>query len=271
MRNLALLCALVVVDSASLSSLALRPVHRLRGGSDETGAESGSEPRVLTREEITQKLNAIPTFCVTNEQGQVAMMRMMGKGLSSKQTVCFFVDPEEAKMLLQAMQTAKPETKLKLSCHGLGTAFEHCRGWQTATKEAMSDAAANDDDSPEMRLMGSAPVVNHTAPALQEGLREAGMDPGCWTLPVFICQELQAKTIMPVFLSTTDIKDTWIKSGRAEADIPDNIQVIDLRMLVANMLTDDSNEWTRMHFISSPDAVALAMEVQPQPAGSAGE
>ena len=44
-------------------------------------------------------------------------------------------------------------------------------------------------------------MVNQMAPQLQEQLRAQGLEPGPWQLPVFVCDELQAPDVSPVFFS----------------------------------------------------------------------
>ena len=87
------------------------------------------------------------------------------------------------------------------------------------------------------------------------------MQAGCWSLPIFISNELQSKSILPAFVRPSDLKNTWLAAGRTEDSIPQDIVVIDLRVLVAQMLTD-MNDWTRLHFVPSDEAVQLAQELE---------
>ena len=281
---------------------------RLRGGEDDEqdADEDESSKRALSRGEIIAKLNEVPTFCVTNEEGGVAMFRMKEtdeKGVPRfRASVCFFLEPEEAKAAMQAMQLAMPQTKLKLSLHGLGAAFEHCRGWQAVANSTLAfdeeaAAAAAKEELPttpagepvEMKIMGNHALVNSTSDSMRQMVEEHGMQAGCWSLPVFISNELQSKSILPAFVRPSDLKNTWLAAGRTEDSMPQDIVVIDracmpaqhslpahrlrsirariallalaVRVLVAQMLTD-MNDWTRLHFVPSDEAVQLAQELE---------
>ena len=190
-----------------------------------------------------------------------------------KQSVCFFLEPEEAKAALKAMQEGMPNTKLKLSVHSLGAAFEHCKGWQTVAASSFSDgdapaidapappAAPPGQEVPEMLLMGNHALVNSTGSGMRQMLTEHGMEAGSWTLPVFICHALQSKSIMPAFLRPSDLKKTWLAAGRTEEDMPEDIMVLDLRLLIAQMMASGENDWTRLHLVPSDEAVQAAQEL----------
>lgn len=256
-----------LLSSPSLSSG--RQLLRLRGGEDADGLgdteENGPVPdiRVLTRDECTRKLNEVPTFCVTNEAGQVAMMRIMKDGLQTVQAVCFFTEAAEAQAALKAMTEAKPDgPALRLSFHGLGTAFGHCQGWEALEADAEAGSSNGDDASvaPEMRLMGPYALVNHTQSALTEMLTAENIEPGCWTMPIFICDQLQSKSVYPCFLRPSDLKQVWMGAGRTEESLPEDIQVLDLRMLVKQMRTVEK-DWSRVHLVAPTEAVELVQQL----------
>jgi len=286
----------LLVASTHASSLApsrivtdsWRRLGLLRGGDADDGAteEDDENKRGLTRREIAMKLNELPTFCVTNEEGGVAMCRVKGEGLKTVPCVLFFLEPDDALSTMEALQEAMPDTKLKLSLHGLGAAFELCNGWHHIKKSphtvnvvdpADTTFFASDDPEPaktpageqvEMRIVGNHALVNSTKEGMTALLDENSIDVGSWTLPVFICNQLQSKSVFPAFLRPSDLRKTWLAAGRAEADIPDDIVVVDLRLLVAQMLTD-VNDWSRYHLVPSDEAIALAQELQGEPPAAA--
>jgi len=53
----------------------------------------------------------------------------------------------------------------------------------------------------------------------------------------------------------------WEKSGRKKEEMPDEIAMMDLRILVAQMETD-TNPWRIVQFVSSPQAYELVRELQ---------
>mmetsp|Transcript_45643 Transcript_45643/g.126684 ORF Transcript_45643/g.126684 Transcript_45643/m.126684 type:complete len:170 (+) Transcript_45643:129-638(+) len=113
----------------------------------------------------------------------------------------------------------------------------------------------------ELRLQGNMPLLKETSPRLLELLADAGIDAGAWQLPIFLCEELQSPNILPVFLSPQDLAATWEKSGRTKEELPEGITMMDLRMLVAQMQTED-NPWRIVQFVGSQEAYELVSELQ---------
>lgn len=66
---------------------------RLRGGQTEPPDESPPK-NALTREEITEKMNAIPVFCVVNDKGGLVGTRFV----DGKEAICWFTDAAESKV-----------------------------------------------------------------------------------------------------------------------------------------------------------------------------
>jgi len=233
---------------------------RIRGGED--AGSTHPEAKALTREEITAKLNAIPTFCLLNAEGGLIGMR----DKEGNEAVRWFLDSGEAKAVLDLTTSNNPGVEgLHLGVHGLGSAFQLCGGWPDTSTEAGLQSGGQFSGS--FKLQGSYNIVKETEPRLRELLAESGIDAGNWTLPVFICEQLQSSTILPVFFSPEDLATTWEKAGRDRESIPEAITVMDLRMLVAQMQTD-SSPWKIVHFIASPDAIELVKQVQ---GGQTGE
>ena len=97
-------------------------------------------------------------------------------------------------------------------------------------------------------------------PKLIKLLEENGFDPGCWQHPVFLCEKLASPSLMPIFLSPRDLARVWEKAGREAEELPKEVTVLDLRMLVSQMQTD-VNPWSIFHIIASLEAMALAAEL----------
>ena len=229
-------------------------------------AEAGDVPdipaaRALTRDEIIEKLNAIPTFCILNGDEGVVAMKLAD---DAKPSVMWFLDPEEAQAVLGAAVKDKPDAGLRLGCHGLGAVFEQCNGWGDADAGATATAASGDQI--QLKLMGPYGIVKEVAPKLQELMRNQGMDPGDWQCPVFMCDQLQSRRIVPVFFNPADLAKTWATAGRKAEELPENLTVMDVRMLVQNMLTD-SSPWELIQFVGSQEAVKLAQDVAAKQAG----
>ena len=75
---------------------------------------------------------------------------------------------------------------------------------------------------------------------------------------------------MPIFLNPRDLATLWEKSGRDKDALPEDVTVLELRMLVQQMQTD-SNPWSIFHFVASPEAVKLATDLQGGGDGADGE
>lgn len=263
--------ALVVVLAHGCDASSLRPPSmsswmRVRGGAaaeseDGNGSVVELERKALTKEEIMEKLNSIPTFCIVNKDGGVIGMTDAEGG---KKSCCWFTDAAEAKAILAAVQKSNPDAGLRLECHGLGGAFTQCNGWETEDGKPSAEAKSPDGDVIELRLQGNHALTKAAGPKLVKMLDDMGIDKGCWQLPLFICDKLQSPKIVPVFLNPRDLAKMWERSGRKKEDLPEDISVMDIRMLVKQMQTDE-NPWSIFHFVGSVDAVKLAAEIQGLP------
>jgi len=228
---------------------------RLRGGQ----ASDAPPKNALTRDEITDKMNAVPAFCIMNGNG--GMVGVRGKD-DGKEAINWFTDAAEAKAILAVMKEHNPGVELELGVHGLGTAFRLCKGW--GDSEEVQEKMQTEGAKPfagELRVQGNMPLMKETTPRLTELLEEAGIDKGGWQLPIFLCEELQSSSMLPVFLSPADLAATWEKSGRKKEDLPEGITMMDIRMLAAQMQTED-NPWRVIQFVGSQEAYELVREIQ---------
>lgn len=247
-------------------------VLRLRGGEDAAApAAPPIEPRALTRDEITEKLNGVPCFCILNgDNGVVSMADPDG----SEAAVCsWFTDPKEAKMVLEACKASNPSVQgLHLGVHGLGNAFTMCKGWpqgegddQPKLGEIRHTGKGSPAREVSLRLQGNHGLLKEVRPQLEQALQAEGIDKGDWLLPVFLCEELQNSKICPVFFHPADVAETWEKAGREKEKMPEGLKMLDLRSFVA-MLRKPDNPWQLVQFIGSPEAIDLAVNQ-----GAAGE
>ena len=219
--------------------------------------------KALTKPQILEKLNAIPVFCLlTKDDGIVGMK---GEG-DDETSCCWFTDPLEARALLKHMSDNNPETELHMGCHSLGAVFSRCGGWPKGEEPEGFELPAEEPTSAggtpvALKLKGSHGVTKEVQPQLIELMKKAGIDPGSWQLPVFFCDELQSRSIVPIFLNPTDLATTWVKAGRSKESVPEKLSLMDIRMLVQQMQTD-SSPWNLIEFVGSPEAVQLAKECQ---------
>lgn len=74
----------------------------------------------MTRAEITEKLNAVPTFCLLNKDGLAVTVR----GEDGSPTCAWYTDPHEASAVLAAAVRDNPTVEgLHLGVAPLGIAF----------------------------------------------------------------------------------------------------------------------------------------------------
>ena len=180
---------------------------------------------------------------------------------------CWFVDPREAKATLEATREANPDVEgLHLGVTPLGVAFGACGGWVGGDDAASTDSGlegTNGFDG-ELRLVGTHAVVSKMAPQLQEQLKSQGIEPACWSLPVFCCDELQSAAVMPMFMSHEDLAHAWVLSGRKREELPEQITVMDLRLLAHQMQTTDNFAWSTVQILCSKTAIELVEEAKAQ-------
>ena len=95
----------------------------------------------------------------------------------------------------------------------------------------------------------------------QEQLDAQGIDAGGWRIPIFSCDELQSPRMLPLFLSRADLAATWVAAGRPKESIPENVTVMELRLLVAQMQTA-AFDWSIVHFIAPEASMRIVQAAQ---------
>ena len=85
----------------------------------------------LTRQQIIQKLNAIPTFCLLNgEKNIIGIDDGSGEGREA----CFwFLDADDARQVFAVVRAQNPGVEVGLGVTPLGLAFALACGWEEAT------------------------------------------------------------------------------------------------------------------------------------------
>ena len=153
---------------------ALPLLLRLRGGADTPdGTGTGTGLR-LSREEITAKLNQVPTFCIMQGDGSVISLPDPA-GSEGDECCTWFTDAAEAQYTFKRVCAANPELVdegLRLHTHGLGDALAMCGGWPREKGEAAAELA--------LRIKGPSALLKPIEPQLVDALRQQGIDPGSW-------------------------------------------------------------------------------------------
>jgi len=199
------------------------------------------KPAALTREAIVRKLNDVPAFAILNADSDVVSM----ESDSGNEVVCWFIDAAEVEALLAATKAQNPESAgLHMGCVPLGAAYALVAGWQSS------------GFSGELRLQGTRHGRETTAAQLREQAASQGLPPSTWNCPVFVCHALESPTLLPVFFSYEDMLSFWVATGRPRKDAPEQVAVVDLNVLVAQMQTD-AFAWRTLHFVGSHRAAEL--------------
>ena len=168
--------------------------------------------------------------------------------LPSSPNTSRFTDPNDAKQLLKMGEEDQPDAGIHLGVTPLGVAFAICEGWTVGEVEKRGVP---------FKLQASTAFAHEIAPMLREQLKAQGMEVGTWQLPLFVCDELETPQVLPVFLSRADLMETWVAAGRKPENLPQNLTVMDLRILAKQMQTD-SYAWSTVHFVGSSRAVEVS-------------
>ena len=108
------------------------------------------------------------------------------KVLHIKLAIAFFVEPEEAKAVLNMTMAAHPDSDLRLVSIGLGDAYKLC----VRDRDEKQDFA--------MRLQTSSQLAPEALPKLKAMLAASGMSEGSWQLPVFLCDQMASSEMIPI-------------------------------------------------------------------------
>jgi len=214
-------------------------------------APAGKAPtgKALTKQQIIEKLNAVPTFCLLNGETNIVGLQ---DPENPKFEVCFWMtDALEAKeMLAAALQNNSEEvaSRLHLGVTPLGLAYALASGWMETSFYG------------DMRLRGAREDTENVTAMLQGQVAAQGMEQASWQVPVFCCDELQSPQSMPMFLSRKALQEAWVVSGRKLCDLPQQA-VMDLRVLVAQMQTD-AFAWGTLDFKAARRSVRLVAEAK---------
>jgi hypothetical protein len=206
--------------------------------------------RALARAEIISKLNAVPTFCILNGDSNIVAAEDP-KGLEGSEVTTWFTDADEAEMMLASAkeQNVEVAATLHLGVTPLGLAFAFAVGWVESVFVG------------EMRVQCNSGVEAGMGAALRQQVESQGLESGSWVVPTFCCDELSSSTVMPIFFAQADLVAAWVASGRRREDVPTNLAVMELRVLVAQMQTD-AFAWSTVQVVGSPRAAALTRKAK---------
>jgi len=216
-------------------------------------------PTGLTPQQVVEKLNDIPTFAVMHETPKGRKFVPLhfkedaeDKGLSS---CAFFAEPYEAKHALLQAKKQHPDMNLAIGVMPLGKAYALAVGWAEAGSQKVP-----------FTLRAEPKMAKQLRPLLKQQLEVAKL-PTHWHFPVFMCEEIQSATVLPVFLTREGLASTWKALGK-EGPPPTQVTVTDLRIVVEEMqkgFKETGCDWSIVRFLGSEqgwNAVKEGMEQQ---------
>lgn len=210
---------------------------------------------VLSGDAVVEKLNQCPCFCLLNGEKNMVGLKDPTDPTGQLEVCVWFTDAAEAKQTLAACQAANPDLResLHLGVTPLGLAFAFSSGW------------ADCHFFGDKQIRGSMePFAGQQDPtALLAGqVASQGLEARSWHVPVFSCDALQSPTVMPLFLSRKALAEAWVTSGRKLADIPSELAVMDLGLVVHQMMHSETFAWSTVHFVTERKAVQLVTEAR---------
>lgn len=202
---------------------------------------ASTEARPLSKQEVVNLLDSIPTFkIVTEADGKIVGTVADENG---EECVRWWTDPDEAGSALVLAQHLKPDVPLRLAVTPLGTAFALSAGW-----------SPNQSSLP-LKLHASTSVVAGAA-------EELGAAADADAFPLFCCDELSSNRVRPFFLSREDLAATWVSAGRSADALPSELTCVALPQLAKMMLAAHGGiEWRTAMFIGSQKALEKAQAI----------
>lgn len=249
----------LIIAAAALQRHSLTPhVVRLRGGQADGAPPSAG--KALSREEVTTKLNSIPTFVIAG--GDDKFIALDGR-------VVFFVDAAEAKEALALTSAGNPDMEgLHMVVLPLGTAFTACGGW-------IGEDPSDPGQGAVFCLRGPLQAVESSGDEVRRKMAAMGMDPGdedSWLLPIFFSDDFQKPGMMPLFFCERDLDAGYERSGNPPgAGSLLDIDCMDLRALVASMMQSDAMPWAVFQLVASAESYELAKELKERDSEAADE
>ena len=209
----------------------------------------------LSREDICAKLDALPTFTIVDAQKQFVPVLLPGEEANC---CAFWTEPREAQRAIKQAKQQRPDAELAMGTMPLGKAFALCEGWAEAGGQS------------NFRLRAHSELTKKVRPLLTSQLEQQGM-PTEHVFPVFTCEELTTRTVMPFFLSRAELIGTWeelMRQRGSKAPPPSQMTVLDLRFLAKRMQAGGV-DWSIVKFLGTDRAFEAVKEAQHQEVGRA--
>lgn len=221
-------------------------------------AKKNADKRPLTRMEVLSKLDQVYllNLVATTEDGQKQIIPDADGRLR------WFSSVLDAKAALQAMQAKMPPVpgfSIRLDFTPLGRAYSLSDKWV--------DSKKLQGESPPMAIEASSRVLAACGQAAVDSLERSvpgvlrKRNPLQRPIPLFFLDELQSDRILPFFFSREDLASCWAASGKRVEDLPSQLNVTDLRALVARTLSEENDWLVRLRLVPSREMCELLQMV----------
>ena len=216
------------------------------------------EPKALTPDQIVEKLNRIPTFCIASASGDLFCAKDGKEG--KEPFVLWHTDAELAKKVLEQARSAMPGATLK--CLPLGLVMAVSLGWADMGSPYPFRISATD---------AALATFEKLSPGTPAKLLEQD---GGWALPIFFSEHIRRADGFPIFLDPAHAAKAWaeIQAGREPGALPQepSLEAVDLREFIKRLREGkDGRDWSDALFIGSKAALELAAAERPQKSSEA--
>ena len=227
-----------------------------KAAADEIASAAAAGIRPLTQKELIAKLDQVLLLnlvATTDDQKKQIVPGADG-------SLRWYSDVFDAKVALRDMEAKMPPLPgyaLGLNFTPLGKAYSLSEGW----------VKVGSGEAPPMCLQPSSKVLQEVGEAslkaldgqLPSQLKKRNRRQGAF--PIFYLEELVSERTMPFFFTRDDLVTCWMSSGKSFEDLPKQLNVIDLRVLVVRVLTEPNRWLERLTFVPPQSSVDLMQMV----------
>lgn len=206
----------------------------------------------LNHQEVVDKLDMVPVFNIIRLPDRAMVPTEDDFGITGEPSGCWYFDHEDAQKQLERMQAENPSLQLALETTSLGTAFALSEGWQPVP------------DNAPLRLQasrGGLSELPEPPDPLPDVLRER-FNPRTGPIPLLGVDGFRlGNGSTPLFFGIVDLVRTWTRdTGKTKEEMP-SLTLVDLRLIVARMLSDEGQDWRLLTFCAARKSLEYAAEL----------
>ena len=244
-----------LLDAAIAENKAIAAAAAAVAATEEANSSEGGATiwgGTLSHQEIVNKLDIVPVFNIVRMPDRAMVPTEDDFGITGDPSACWYFDHEDAKTQLEALQKENPTVQLAIETTPLGTAFALSEGWQPVPENTA------------LRLQASRAGLGELPEApdpLPDALRER-FNPRTGPIPLLGVDDFRlGNGSTPLFFGITDLVRTWTRdTGKPKEEMP-NLTLVDLRLIVARMLSDEGQDWRLLQFCAARKSLEYAAEL----------